>query len=410
MVILLFWICLATVACVYAGYPLLLVAGLLGRRELKRECTSNQPENDTPLLSVIVAAHNEESSIEAKIKNILASDYQRDRLEILIGSDGSSDRTEEIVRKYVNEGVGLISFPQQHGKSAMQNGLVAAASGSILIFTDADCLISASALRSLVENFDDFRVGLVTGCPQYANEGETAVTRNESAYLHYETWLREQESARGILAMASGSLFALRRSLWQPLEADLGDDFVLPLRVTAANKLNVLEPRVVSVTSLAQDKPGTMFSLKVRIISKDFRALLRSSRVAQSHATRLACSESLAAQTAPLVRAIFPDSDVRCKSVSARSAFVSRFPGAAGRVLCYRLRRAFLARACGALPLVGSHVLLRGERCGVARYFEMSRGPEVRPMDAATKTIRRNAQRPAGEPPCRLRKSAARSS
>lgn len=275
MAILLFWICLATVACVYTGYPLFLAVGLLGRRKPNHGCTSSPPASDMPLLSVIVAAHNEESAIEAKIKNILASDYPRDRLEILIGSDGSSDRTEEIVRKHASKGVGLISFPQQHGKSAMQNGLVAAASGSILIFTDADCLISSDAFLSLVGNFDDPRVGLVTGRPQYANEDETGVTQNESAYLRYETWLREQESARAILAMASGSLFALRRSLWQPLDADLGDDFVLPLRVTAAGKLNILDPRAISVTSLTQDEPRAMFSLKVRIISKDFRALLR---------------------------------------------------------------------------------------------------------------------------------------
>ncbi len=111
----------------------------------------------------------------------------------------------------------------------MQNGLVAAASGEILVFTDADSLVQPSALRQLVENFGDSRVGLVTAHAEYSNANETRVAENESLYLRYDTWLRERESECGILAMASGSLFAIRRSLWEPLDPALGDDFVLPL-------------------------------------------------------------------------------------------------------------------------------------------------------------------------------------
>lgn len=268
MAIVLFWFFLASIFCVYVGYPLLLWAGILGARKPHDLAAS------TPLLSIIVAAHNEESCIEAKIVNILASDYPAERLEILIGSDGSSDRTEEIVFRYSSEGVGLISFPQQLGKSAMQNGLVATASGSILVFTDADCFFAPDALGLLVASFADRHVGLVTARPLYTNREATCITRNESAYLRYETWLREQESKRGILAMASGSLFAMRRSLWHPLERDLGDDFVLPLRVATAGLRNVLEPRAVAVTPLTQDESGSMLRLKIRIISKDLRALL----------------------------------------------------------------------------------------------------------------------------------------
>ena len=186
----------------------------------------------------------------------MALDYPRDLVEILIGSDGSSDRTEDIVSTFAHEGVGLISFPQQQGKSAMQNGLVAAASGEILVFTDADCLLSPDALSLLVENFADPRVGLVTARPHYVNGSETSITENESLYLRYETWLRERESERGILAVASGSLFAMRRSLWQPLDPTLSDDFVLPLRVAKAGMLNRLDMRVSAVTRLSQNRPA----------------------------------------------------------------------------------------------------------------------------------------------------------
>lgn len=225
------------------------------------------------MVSVIVAAHNEEAAIAAKIRNVLGSDYPRERLELLIGSDGSSDRTEEIARGYEGEGVGLISFPQQMGKSAIQNGLAAAACGEILVFSDADCEFEAGALRMLVRNFADEEVGLVTAAPLYLNEGETAITRNESAYLRYESWIREEESRRGMLAMASGSLFALRRRLWRPLHRGMGDDFELPLRVALAGMRNVLERGAVTVTRLSQTDAAAMFRLKVRIVSKDFRAL-----------------------------------------------------------------------------------------------------------------------------------------
>lgn len=285
--LILFWGCFAIVVYVYAGYPLLLRLGAIARRKPGPSAGSAAPDaaadrrgrggaarSEYPLVSVIVAAHNEEAAIEEKIQNLLASDYPLERLEILVGSDGSCDRTEEIVRGHEHEGVGLISFPKQQGKSAMQNGLVAAASGDILVFTDADCTCAPGALRLLVDNFVDGNVGLVTAAPRYVNEGETSITRNESAYLRYESWIREQESGRGILAMASGSLFAMRRKLWAPLQRNLGDDFELPLRVALTGLRNILEPRAVTVTRLTQNDAASMFQLKVRIISKDFRALL----------------------------------------------------------------------------------------------------------------------------------------
>jgi cellulose synthase/poly-beta-1,6-N-acetylglucosamine synthase-like glycosyltransferase len=172
--LILFYVSLAAVGYVYFGYPLVLWIGAFGRKQTFRR------GDGQPLISVIVAAHNEESQIAAKIHNLIESKYPRDRVEILIGSDGSSDKTEDIVREFTCEGVGLLSFPQQQGKSAIQNGLVAVASGDILVFTDADCFFAPDALSFIVENFADPRVGLVTAHPRYQNESETSNTENES--------------------------------------------------------------------------------------------------------------------------------------------------------------------------------------------------------------------------------------
>lgn len=268
LLVLLLCASLASVAYVYFGYPLLLWLGVIGRRKSFSRAVAH------PHVSVIVAAHNEESCIEEKLLNLLALDYPRESVEILVGSDGSSDCTEEIVRRFSDAGVGLVSFPQQHGKSAMQNSLVALANGEILVFTDADCLLPPAALSRLVENFADENVGLVSACPRFRNAADSSVTGNESLYLRYETWLRRRESDLGLLAMASGSLFAMRRSLWQPLAPYFGDDFVLPLRVLRAGLLNRIDSRVIVVTDLFQTSAAAMLRMKSRVISKDFRALL----------------------------------------------------------------------------------------------------------------------------------------
>ena len=174
-----FWSCFAVIAWVYFGYPAALRCNVFGTPCAKREGKPKNKELFCPEVSVIVAAHNEECGIETKLRNLIESDYPRHRMEILVGSDGSSDRTEEIVSLFRDQGVGLLSFPRQRGKSAIQNGLVAAASGSVLVFTDADCLLPRDAISCLVQRLGDPGVGLVTGAPRYRNAGETSTTANE---------------------------------------------------------------------------------------------------------------------------------------------------------------------------------------------------------------------------------------
>ena len=265
---LVFWSLFALVAYVYAGYPLLLLSGLLGfRRPVRRS-------DIVPSVSIIIPAHNEAAEIENKLQNLLAIDYPSECIEILVGSDGSTDGTNEIVTRYAGRGVCLIASTEQRGKSGIQNELVNQASGTVLVFTDADCTLDSDALKCLVSNLADPSVGLVTAKPSYSNAEETQVTKNESLYLRYESWLRAQESERGLLAMASGSLFAMRRSLWQPLDGNVGDDFVLPLQVALQGFRNVLDDRARVSTRLGQNEPGAMMRLKIRIISKDLRGLM----------------------------------------------------------------------------------------------------------------------------------------
>lgn len=267
--LLLFWICVFVILYVYLGYPLLLASDVLGEKHPVRKGTI------LPSLSVIVPAHNEERCIRAKLANLLSQDYPKGKMQILVGDDGSTDKTAEIVTEYAGQGVELCASPEARGKSAIQNTLVTLADGEILVFTDADCFLPPDGLRTIVQSFVDLQVGLVTNCASFLNEGETPTVEGESLYWRYERWLRQQESERQMLAMASGSLFAMRHTLWAPLEPGVGDDFALPLRVAKRGCRNVLETRVSAATVLSQNQPRSMFRAKMRIISKDLRGLLR---------------------------------------------------------------------------------------------------------------------------------------
>jgi len=264
-------VCIVIVGYVYVGYPLLLACGLLGRRKPVYRSTTY------PSVSVIIPAHNEQDVIGEKIENIRALSYPQDRVEILVGSDGSRDGTAAIVRKYA--GVTLYERPSQSGKSSIQNALVKRSSGEILLFTDADCFAGTDALAQLVENFADRRVGLVTARPSYFNADENEVTQNEGIYLRYESWLQRQESGRGLLAMASGSFFAVRRSLWQPLQGNVGDDFVIPLQVALQGFRVVVDARAAVRTDLAQNRLSSILAMRRRIISKDLLGLMRNAAV-----------------------------------------------------------------------------------------------------------------------------------
>lgn len=261
------------VVMIYAGYPMMLAAGLLGRRRPPHRAEFY------PMLSILVPAHNEEHAIEAKLKNLLAAEYPKEKLEILVGDDGSTDATASIVREFASRGVKLVSGKSQGGKSMIQNLMAEQARGEILVFTDADVMLSPQALSYMTENFVDPSVGVVTCSPRFSNEGENQISGNEGMYWRYETWIRRAESDVGLLTVASGSLFSVRREIWKPLNPDVGDDFALPLASALAGYRNVVDERMGAVTRLTQVHPRTMFRMKMRIISKDLRGLLMNRRV-----------------------------------------------------------------------------------------------------------------------------------
>ena len=266
---LLFWAIVALIGYVYFGYPAVL--WVLCR--LKNEQLVPVGDGFEPTVSLIIAAYNEEQVIGQKLENSLALDYPRDKLEIIVVSDGSTDETAEIARVYTAKGVQLLDLLHNVGKASAQNEGVKRATGDILVFTDAEAFLEVDAVSQLVRWFGSSEVGCITGRIAYTNEFDAGVSQGESIYWRYEVLLREMESVLGSLAMGSGAIFAIRRELFRPLDPNVSEDFVLPMQAALKGFKTVYELSATSRIRLGQTTPETMFSTKVRTITLDMRGL-----------------------------------------------------------------------------------------------------------------------------------------
>lgn len=247
-----FWAVAALLVYSYAGYPLLLMA--LGR-VLTPEAVHPRKSGKAPRVSIVVAAYNEEAVIGAKIKGALELDYPPDRLDVWVASDGSTDRTEEIVRAIESESerVHLLAYPRM-GKSGVLNKAVEKAGGDIIVFSDANTEFTPGAVARLVERFDDERVGCVSGRLVYRNPGEVTSGRAESLYWRYETALKKMENGLGYVAGANGAIYAIRRELFAPLRpGTINDDFVVSMRIVEKGFRCVYEAAAVAFEDVAPD-------------------------------------------------------------------------------------------------------------------------------------------------------------
>jgi cellulose synthase/poly-beta-1,6-N-acetylglucosamine synthase-like glycosyltransferase len=193
-----------------------------------------------PFVSILISAYNEEKNIEAKIVNTLALEYPRGNMEVIVGSDGSSDRTVQIVNKFTDRGIRCIPFEQNRGKTAVQNDLARAAKGEILIFMDAASFVPPDAVRKLVRGFADPRVACVAGRLSYHGTHCNLTTKSQHLYWRYEAKIRELESRLGRLAGLDGPLYAVRRQCYVPLDDSAISDLLTPLLILLAGKRVVL--------------------------------------------------------------------------------------------------------------------------------------------------------------------------
>ena len=262
----LFWGSLGALAWTHAGYPLAtaVLARLRPRKIRKADLT--------PSVTVVVAAWNEEPVIRRRVENLLAQDYPRDRFEIVVASDASGDRTDEIVQKTSarDPRVRLLRC-ERAGKVAAQNRAVAESSAEIVAFSDANAVWEPDALRKLVRSFADPKVAYVCGRVRLiSSEG----TNREGVYWRFETWLRAQESVLGSLTGGYGPIYALRRSDYVDVDPRFGHDLALPYLMVQRGRRAVYEPEAVSSERESRDLEDE-YRRKVRMFEHCWLITLR---------------------------------------------------------------------------------------------------------------------------------------
>jgi cellulose synthase/poly-beta-1,6-N-acetylglucosamine synthase-like glycosyltransferase len=244
----LFWFSLIFIVYTYAGYPVLLfVWSRLFPRPVRKAYL--KPE---PMVSVVIAARNEEKNIRPRIENLVQQEYPANKLEIIVVSDGSDDGTVPIVRSLIEElqrnpglpSLKLIEVDDNKGKPYALNLGVGAAKGDYIVFADARQTYDGSAVSALVSNFSDSTVGSVSGELFLIDGARDGATVEMGVYWTYEKWIRKAESRIGSVVGATGAIYAIRRNLYQPLpEETLLDDVLTPLNIIMQGHRVVYEGR-----------------------------------------------------------------------------------------------------------------------------------------------------------------------
>ncbi len=281
MVTTLLWLALGLVAFSYVGYPLALVAwgaahDLVGALRFLgggRDRRDRSAPMEWPRVTLVIAAFDEEECIRAKIQNSLALDYPADRLEILVGCDGCTDRTATIAREAGGSRVRVLELTPRSGKASVLARLVPAGTGDVVVLTDANVMLEAGAVRALARRFLDPSVGAVVGRLRLLNP--TNGEFEEGIYWKYETLLKYLEGKRGCVLGANGGLYAIRRILFGPLPPDtITDDFVIPVRIAVRGWRVPFEPMAVAYEETTEDA-GKEFGRRARIGAGNWQAIAR---------------------------------------------------------------------------------------------------------------------------------------
>jgi cellulose synthase/poly-beta-1,6-N-acetylglucosamine synthase-like glycosyltransferase len=263
----LFWGSLALLLYIYIGYPAILALLARARRR------AGPSDADVPdSVCLVISAFNEEAVIRQKIENSLALRFDG-RRSVVVASDGSTDRTVAIANEYRDHGVEVLHAPLRRGKNAVLNEIVPVRTEAVVVFTDANSVLSPDALTRLVERFRDASVGCVVGELVYTRD-LTAVGQGENLYWRYEGWIKRLESRLGSVLVANGSIFAIRRSLYRQLFSDVANDFQIPFDVANQRKGVVYEPAALAAERSAE-LWGEEFDRKVRIVLRGFTGFLR---------------------------------------------------------------------------------------------------------------------------------------
>ena len=266
----LFWLSSLLIIYIYAGYPFLLKF----LPQLPQSEPRVTPTDESPRVTILIPAFNEEKHILGTINNKLDSNYPADKLQIIVISDESEDKTDELVNKISSEDprVSLIRQSPRQGKTAGLNLAMPYATGDIIIFSDANSHYHRDAIRHLVETFQNPDIGYVTGKMVYVNEDGNLIGDGCSAYMKYENYMRELETRTGSVVGVDGGIDAIRKELYQPMNPDQLPDFVLPLKVvTQGKRVAYCDKALLNEESLSSVQ--SEFRMRVRVSLRAYWAM-----------------------------------------------------------------------------------------------------------------------------------------
>jgi cellulose synthase/poly-beta-1,6-N-acetylglucosamine synthase-like glycosyltransferase len=263
---LLFWSCWALVVYTYFGYALWLwLCVRLRSRPI-------QKGHFTPSVSIVIAARNEEANLPAKLSNLHRVDYPQERLQIIVTSDGSTDRTASILQEYASTIVPVI-LQQSNGKACALNEAVRRATGEILVFQDARQSVDLNAISELVSCFADPTVGAASGELLLENSSSSPSPDALGIYWKIEKTVRKLESASGSVVGVTGALYAIRRELYPEIPSGtILDDVFVPMHVVRMGKRVVFQPTAIARDRIFSEK-GKEFARKVRTLTGNYQLL-----------------------------------------------------------------------------------------------------------------------------------------
>ena len=269
MMIIIFWVSLSLLFYTYAGYPILLWVFSHRRRRASISPTFK------PNVTMVVPAYNEEELIEEKILNCLSLNYPREKLEVIVVNDGSTDGTGEIISRYAKSGIMVQENSTPMGKIGVMNATVPEAYGEVVVFSDASAMLERDAVTQLVNHFHNEDVGCVSGRYIY-NDSESTSTDshgNEGLYWKYEAFIKEREGKFGTVIGSHGALYGIRKELFSPLETHtINDDLVLPLMAIEKDYRTVYEKGSVARERSRSDIENEFFR-RVRIMRGNCRQI-----------------------------------------------------------------------------------------------------------------------------------------
>lgn len=276
MVKALFWISIFMIVWANLGYPIsILILGKIIKKQ------NHKIKNYEPSVTIMIVAHNEEKVIEQKINNVLELDYPKNKLEILVSSDNSTDKTNKIVKDFIkkhkNENIKLYEVKERKGKTNAQNEAAKIVKSEILVMTDANAMLDKNAVKELVSSFDK-NVAYVTGILKYINEGKSLTSRNENTYWNIDTKIRDIESNIQTITAGNGALYAVKTKEYINFDPLMCHDSIMPLYYALHSKRAIANHDAIAYEKAGESNEDE-FKRKIRMSRITFKFIMPSFKI-----------------------------------------------------------------------------------------------------------------------------------